>query len=211
MSDPADAAVSPTPWPQRIMVLGSSGAGKTDLGCRLGEALGLPVIDLDDEYWQAGWVEPLDEWWTERQSELAAGERWVLSGNFGSGIGIRAQRADLVVLLELPRWLCLWRVLVRSLKIRLGRQIWRLPANCRAGPDWEPLRDYPEFLRYIWRFPMQSVRRAYTRLRNAGVESLIVLRSTDEVRALDTALTSTLHPSHTLRALEEPLSSAMVG
>jgi len=211
VSDPADGTLSPTSWPQRIMVIGSSGAGKTELGYCLGEALDLPLTDLDDEYWQAGWVEPPDEWWTERQGELAAAERWVLSGNFGSGIGIRAQRVDLVVLLELPRWLCLWRVLVRSLKIRLGRQIWRLPANCRAGPDWEPLRDYPEFLRYIWRFPMQSLPRAYTRLHNANVERLIVLRSTDEVSALGVALTSTLHPSQTLRALEEPLSSAMVG
>ena len=77
-----------------------------------------------------------------------------MSGNYGSTIDIRAARADLVVLLALPRWLCIWRLLIRSFKTRLLRQTWRLPRDCRAGPDWEPLRDYPAFLLYTWRFPV---------------------------------------------------------
>jgi adenylate kinase family enzyme len=202
--DAGDAA-----WPQRVMVIGSSGAGKSQLGRRLAGALDLPLTDLDDEHWQAGWVEPPEDWWRERNRQLAAGEQWVIEGNYGSTIDIRAARTDLVVLFDLPRLLCVWRVIVRMFKTRFGRQIWRLPKHCQANPDWEPLRDFPEFLRYIWRFPAASLPRALARLDTAGVERLVVLRSTAEVRALTTTLTSRDRASEALRASEEPLASVM--
>ncbi len=198
-----------TDWPQRIMVIGNSGAGKTELSIRIGEALALPVIDLDDEYWRAGWVEPPEEEWQADQRRLVEDERWVMAGNFGSTIHLRAARADLVVQLDLPRSLCIWRLLVRSFKIRVLRQTWRLPRDCRGGPDWEPLRDYPEFLLYTWRFPRRSLPRAVERLRKAGVERLIVLRSKRAVRDLDAALTSTAAPSDVLRTFEEPLAAVL--
>ncbi len=115
------------------------------------------------------------------------------------------------MLFDLPRWLCTWRVIVRYFKIRLGRQVWRLPRNCQAGPDWEPVRDFPTFLLYIWRFPTGSLPRAYDRLAEAGVERLVVLRSTGDTRALDASFTATADPSEVLRAHEEPLADAMAG
>ncbi len=208
----AHEAASPDPGAlRRVMVIGNSGSGKSQFGRRLAEVLDLPLTDLDDEHWQAGWVEPPEEWWRERQRELVAEERWVLEGNYSSTIDIRGPRADLVVLFDLPRWLCAWRVIVRFFKIRFGRQIWRLPRNCQAAPDWEPLRDFPAFLLYIWRFPKRSLPPTYDRLAEAGVERLVVLRSTGDTRALDAALTSTSRPSEALRAHEEPLANAMAG
>jgi hypothetical protein len=206
---PPDIGSPDHPWPQRVMVIGSSGAGKSELGLRLAEALQLPLTDLDDEHWQAGWVEPPDDWWRERNRQLAAEERWVLEGNYGDTIDIRARRADLIVLLDLPRLLCCWRVIVRFCKIRFGRQVWRLPKNCQANPDWEPLRDFPEFLGYIWRFPKISFPRALARLDEAGVDRLVILRSPAEVRALTAALTSRTHATEALRSREEPLAEVM--
>ncbi len=186
-------------------MLGSPGAGKTQLGARLGAILGLPVIDLDDEHWQAGWVEPPDEWWAQRQRELVAEERWVLAGNYGGTVDIRAERADLVVLMDLPRWLCVWRLVLRSLKIRVLRQTWRMPVNCRDGPDWEPVRDYPEFARYTWRFPDVSRPRVLEQLHEAGTTRMIHLSSSRAVRDLEAAITSASDPAGALRAAEVPL------
>jgi adenylate kinase family enzyme len=170
------------------MVIGISGAGKTTLGERLARALDLPFVDLDDEHWGPGWAEPPEEVWHARTRELVAEPRWVLAGNYGGTIDIRARRADLVVLLEFHPAKCVWRLLLRSLKIRALRQTWRLPRECRAGPDWEPLRDYPEFLRYTWRFRRNSLPHAFDQLRGAGVERLVVLRNAREVAALVAAL-----------------------
>lgn len=39
---------------QRVVVLGRGGAGKSTLAWRLGEVTGLPVVELDTLFWQAG-------------------------------------------------------------------------------------------------------------------------------------------------------------
>ena len=39
----------------RVAVIGGSGSGKTTFGRRLGEALGIPFVELDAVTWQAGW------------------------------------------------------------------------------------------------------------------------------------------------------------
>ena len=41
---------------RRVIVVGNSGAGKTQFGARLAARLEIPFVDLDDEFWGAGWV-----------------------------------------------------------------------------------------------------------------------------------------------------------
>jgi hypothetical protein len=41
---------------QRVVILGRGGAGKSTVANRLGEAFGLPVIELDKHFWQPGLV-----------------------------------------------------------------------------------------------------------------------------------------------------------
>ena len=105
---------------RRVMVIGSPGAGKTELGMLLATRLGLPFADLDDEHWGAGWTEPEDDVWRARVLALVEPAEWVLAGHYRGTIGLRAPRCDLVVSLELPRLLCIWRLIIRSAKIRLA-------------------------------------------------------------------------------------------
>ena len=193
---------------RRVIVVGNSGAGKTQFGARLAARLEIPFVDLDDEFWGAGWVEAEDEVWRARVEVLVEPAEWLLSGNFGSTIDIRAGEADLVVLLSLPPALCAWRLLLRSVKTRLGRQVWRLPRDCRAGPDWEPMRDYPAFLLYSLRWRRASEPRIRARLREGGVERLVNLRSSSEVRRLTAELDVSDDPSAVLRSWLSPLPAA---
>ncbi len=43
-----------TPTPSRVLVIGSSGAGKTTLVTAIADRLGLPVAHLDQEFLAAG-------------------------------------------------------------------------------------------------------------------------------------------------------------
>ncbi|HJM89399.1 MAG TPA: shikimate kinase [Dehalococcoidia bacterium] len=190
---------------RRVMVVGNSGAGKSSLGATLAEALEIPFVDLDDEFWGAGWQEPPDEAWRARVEGLIEPPAWLLAGNFGSTVEIRAPAADLVVQMSLPPALCVWRLVLRSLKIRFGRQIWRLPRDCRAGPDWEPMRDYPAFLLYTARWRRSSEPRQRERLAAAGVERLIRLRSSADVRRLLRDLEESDAPSEVLASWLTPL------
>lgn len=138
---------------QRIMILGQPGAGKSWLARELGARTGLPVIHMDCIHWQAGWVErPLAE-----KLQLAraaeATPAWIFEGGLSATYDSRAARADLVIWLDLPLALRLWRVIRRSL-LWWGRSRPDLPAGCREDP-----RNLPEFLRFIWRSRHSSARR----------------------------------------------------
>jgi adenylate kinase family enzyme len=131
---------------RRVAVVGSGGAGKTTFSRELGRRLGLPVVHLDEHYWQPGWTAIADTAWPALQAQLVAGERWIVDGNYGSTLDIRLARADTVIVLAPPRLVCLAGALRRS----LGRR-----GEAVQAPGC-PERVSVEFLRWIWRFPADS-------------------------------------------------------
>jgi adenylate kinase family enzyme len=129
---------------KRIAVIGAGGAGKTRLARTLGRMLGLPVIHLDAHYYGPGWQPSAPADWTARHRQLAAGQRWVLDGNYASTLGLRLERADTIIFLDLPPLLCAWQVLWR----------WAL-GRLRPAPDLPPgLRPKldRQFLAYVLGF-----------------------------------------------------------
>jgi adenylate kinase family enzyme len=66
---------------QRVVIVGSGGAGESTLAVELGRRTNLPVVHLDHHFWHPGWVEtPRDEWRAVQQ-ELFAGDEWIADGN----------------------------------------------------------------------------------------------------------------------------------
>jgi adenylate kinase family enzyme len=130
---------------QRVLVIGSGGAGKTTLARRIATAASLPLVHLDRLYWRPGWVPtPADEW--ELQvAELVRGERWVMDGNYGGTMALRVAAADTVVFLDVPRLTCLRRVTSRALRHR-GRTRDDMAPDCPEHLSWE-------FVRWIWSYP----------------------------------------------------------
>src|SRR5205823_622389 len=90
----------------RILVIGSPGAGKTTLATKLAVHLELPLISLDEIYWSSGWTATPDELWRRKVDTLAAQERWILDGMFAETLERRLNRADAVVLVDVPPWRC---------------------------------------------------------------------------------------------------------
>jgi adenylate kinase family enzyme len=129
---------------RRIAVVGSGGAGKSTCARRLGALTGIPVIHLDRYFWQPGWVETPSEQWRALQADLGAGESWIMDGNYGGTFDVRFARADTVLVLAMPRWLCLTRALWRTLRNR-GRDV-----QAEGCPERVDLA----FLRWIWRYPV---------------------------------------------------------
>lgn len=97
------------------MVIGHPGAGKSTLAIELGRILDLPVIHLDREYWQPGWVELTDNEWEDRVTTLASQGRWVMDGSYDRTLRSRLPRAEIVLLLDFPRLLCMRRIIKRIL------------------------------------------------------------------------------------------------
>ena len=129
---------------ERVLIIGSNGAGKTTFSYALAEKTGLPLIHLDRLYWRNCWeVTPKDEFYALVSAE-AQKPRWIIEGNNIRSIGERLQYADTVFWFELPPVVCVWSVLKRVAKYR-GRVRPDMPDQCVCRLD-------PGFLREVWNF-----------------------------------------------------------
>jgi hypothetical protein len=101
---------------QRVVVLGRGGAGKSTFARELGNATGLPVIELDQHFWQPGLIPLQRERWREIQRKLAKEQRWIMDGDLGKydELGVRLEAADTVLVLDFSLLRCLVRALRRS-------------------------------------------------------------------------------------------------
>lgn len=159
---------------QKILVIGSGGAGKSTFARRLGEQLGLEVIHLDAHYWRPGWVEPPKDVWQAKVAELLSREAWVMDGNYSGTLDARLAACDTVVFLDLPRTVCLWRVLKR-LAIYHKRSRPDMAEGC-------PEQFSAEFVRWVWSYAKRSRPKVVRLLREwEGLKRVVWLRSTAEV------------------------------
>ncbi|MGC2484623.1 MAG: hypothetical protein WA359_00055 [Acidimicrobiales bacterium] len=140
----------------RVLVDGMMGSGKSTFARALAARTGLPVIHLDVHYWKPGWVRPSDDEWRERQRTLVAGDEWIVDGNYNETLALRLERADTIVYLDRPWWLCASRAFVRGIRQPVGK----MPEGCvdsvsrrvrdewgGVGKIWRNRRSEPEYAR----------------------------------------------------------------
>ncbi len=110
--------------PERVVVAGVSGAGKTTLARRVAEVIGAPHTELDALFHGPGWV-PRDQFLTDVE-ELVAGARWTSEWQYPAARPLLAARADLLVWVDLPfGTVTLPRLVRRTVHRRLARvELW---------------------------------------------------------------------------------------
>jgi len=131
---------------RRVLVTGMAGSGKSTFSRSLAAKTGLPVIHLDLHFWKPGWVAPSEREWREKQIGLLAGNAWIADGNYHETLDLRLERADTVVLLDTPWWVCAGRAFRRG----LGKPVGEMPEGC-DDPSWRRLRDEWRLALVIWR------------------------------------------------------------
>ena len=133
---------------RRVLVIGPGGAGKSTFARQLGEALNIEVKHLDKFYWQAGWTKPSNHDWLKTVAELTSGDSWILDGNFGGTLELRLNRCDTIIVLDMPRLLCLWRVTKRRL-LYGNRSRPDMAEGCAEKLDLE-------FISWVWNYSRRS-------------------------------------------------------
>ena len=137
---------------QRIMIIGGPGSGKSTLARALGDRLDLPVVHMDPIYWKGDWIERGKAEVMQMATAAADAPAWVFDGNHSRSMACRAERADLIVMLDMPRILRMWRVLWRSTRY-YGRTRPDMGPNCPERFDWA-------FLKFCWSYQTDGRLRA---------------------------------------------------
>ena len=128
----------------RILVGGSSGAGKTTLARRLGSRLELPYVEVDSLFHGAGWV-PRPEF-VDDVDRFTAGPRWVID-DYSAVRHLVWSRIDTFVWLDYSRARCEWRVLRRSVaRGSMRRELW----NGNRERLWAMFTDPEHPVRWSW-------------------------------------------------------------
>ena len=159
----------------RIVVIGTSGAGKTTLAQAIAKQFRVPHIELDAINWQAGWRDlirhdPLE--FFSRVADAIQADAWVLDGNYERVRSLVWQRATHVVWLDYARHVVMLRVVRRSLlRVLLKTELW-------AGNHerWRALLRPSHPIRWAWATWGQRRRDTTERLARPEYAGLVVLR-----------------------------------
>ena len=106
----------------RIVVVGTSGSGKTTTAQHIAQTLSIPHIELDALHWGPNWTSAETPIFRQRVVEAVSGDQWVLDGNYRAVRDIVWQRASTIIWLDYPFWLVMWRIFSRTFIRSLRRQ-----------------------------------------------------------------------------------------
>jgi adenylate kinase family enzyme len=160
---------------RKVLVIGSGGAGKSTFARRLGEALNIEVIHLDSIYWNPGWVEMPKPEWQSTVDAMLKRDAWIMDGNYSGTLATRLEECDTVIFLDMPRLICVWRVLKRAVLYKDKRRP-DMAEGCPEQINWE-------FIRWVWAYPERTRPKIIDLLeKNAQSKQVIRLRSGAEVK-----------------------------
>jgi len=180
-----EVSLSKTPFPfRRVIVVGTTGSGKTTFSAALARRFSLVHIELDALHWAAGWQEVPDSLFREKVEHAIRTPAWVVDGNYHTVRDLTFPRADAVIWLDYPFLLNFWRILSRTIRRIVTREIlwngnresifealkiwseesilfWFFKTYWRRKRDYPALSLSPEYAHLVWirlRHPKEAER-----------------------------------------------------
>ena len=162
---------------ERIMVIGSPGAGKSTFSRKLRDVTGLPLYYLDTIWHKPDRTNISREEFDEKLMEIVKEDRWIIDGNYQRTLKKRLERCDTVFFLDYPVEVCL-----EGAAARIGKKREDLP--------WLETELDEEFRQYIIDFSRDQLPEIYSLLEEYKKDSDILIFLTREaaniyLRSLD--------------------------
>ena len=128
---------------EKIIVIGSPGAGKSYFSKRLASVLDLPLYHLDNLYWNENRTHISREELILKMNEIMEGDKWIIDGNYISTIELRVSRAETIFFLDFPTEVCM-----EGIASRVG--------VIRDDMPWTEDELDPEFQRFVEEFQSET-------------------------------------------------------
>ena len=146
------------------------------MAIRLGEVTGIPVYHLDSLYWKPGWVETEPNKWIEIQRAICDENAWIVDGNYGGTMDIRLMASDTIIFLDINRYKCLYRAIMRSIR-SYSKTRPDMALGCKEQFD-------VNFGKWIWEYPWTRKSKILEKLEKLSTDkSIIILKSDKDVKA----------------------------
>jgi adenylate kinase family enzyme len=140
--------VSEFPY-HRIVIVGTTSSGKSTLAKQLAQKLDLDFIELDALHWEPNWTEAPEEVFRSRVERAIQAEAWVVAGNYHVVRDLVWPRAEAVVWLDYPFLLVFWRLLTRTFRRAITREVlW----NGNIEPFWLHFKLWSDESLFHWLF-----------------------------------------------------------
>ncbi len=132
---------------KRIAIIGNAGSGKSTIAKKLHAIYKLPLYHLDQYYFKPNWIKRDRDEYKKFHDSLCDTNEWIIEGINLKLLDYRAQRADLIIFLDLPRYTCLWSIFKRTL-YHYGKVLPTSAPGCYERFN----SDYIKVIMYIWNF-----------------------------------------------------------
>jgi len=160
---------------KKILIIGSCGAGKSMLAEELSRKMDLPLICLDQYYWKPGWVRTSREEWRKKVAELVKKDKWVMDGNYQSTFDIRIPASDAIILLDINRFICFWRIWKRRL---LNNRIDKLDDCCENV-------DFGLMKWVLWDYPRVGKKEILEFLKEYNNKKIVIIKSKKDFKNIE--------------------------
>lgn len=163
----------------KIHIIGCSGSGKTYLAKCLSKKLNIPRFDLDDIQWDNttnsyGVKMPVDK----REAlfeEILKNDSWIIEGVYYSWVGRSFKEADVIYLLDMPKYIYKSRIILRFIKRKVGIE---------KGKK-ETLKSVINLLKWTDTFQNKNLKEIKNILENYGDKFILLSNKRDVSKIID--------------------------
>ena len=106
----------------RVIVVGTSGTGKTTIAREIAQALAMPHVEFDAYRHGPNWTETPDEVFRDQLRKALQGDTWVADGNYSMVRDVVWPRATMLVWLDYPIYVVMSRLFWRTMRRGVLRQ-----------------------------------------------------------------------------------------
>lgn len=158
----------------KIHIIGGSGTGKTYLANLLSAKYNIPHYDLDDLFWDNSanryGVKMSIEIRSKLLSKILQNEDWIIEGVYYSWLMDSFEKADTIIILDIPKRVYKYRIIRRFIKRKIGI----------GNGKKETIKSLKDLLKWTDKFQKDNLPQIHAALSNHANKT-IILHSKHEV------------------------------